>query len=86
MDPSALHCGISGREGARSVRLILSPHSVVHVAVRVPLLAHAVHHAILELADVSTLVGPRHLTHAAGLILFELTLVYFASVSEVVLT
>lgn len=86
MDPCALHRGIGSREGARSVRLVLGPHAVVHVSVRVPLLAHSVHHAILELSNISTLIGPRHLAHAAWLILFELTLVYFAGVREVVLS
>lgn len=65
--------------------LVFVPLTVVHIAVGVALLTHAVHHSVLELANVLALVWPRHFAHTARLIFLELTFVDLAGVREIVL-
>ena len=67
------------------MRLIFGPLAVMHISICIALLAHTVHHALLEFTYVTTLIGPSHFTHATGLIFFKLSLVDFSSVGEIVL-
>jgi hypothetical protein len=65
--------------------LIFVPLTIVDIAIGVAFLTHTVHHAIFELTNVLTLVGPSHLSHTAWLILLELPFVNLARIREVVL-
>jgi len=86
IDPRALNSCVSSCQRTRSMRFIIKPLTVVHIAVRIPLLSHSMHHPIFELPNILTHIGPSHLAHAAWLILFKFSLVNLSGVCEVVLT
>ena len=86
VDPRALHGGVGRRQRTLTMRLILGPHAVVHIAVRVSFLAHSMHHPVLEFTHVFALVRPGHFAHAAWLIFLKLSFIDLAGVGKVVLT
>ena len=78
--------GLFAEEDSWSMLDVVSPEAFISVSVRPSLGAFAFHASVNELSLVLGAVWPQHHSEALNRILFELTVVYFAGLSEVVLS